>query len=200
MREWVGLNLIYMHVSLFTIDLESSLGPIPGLHDPLSSGLSIDTTFHVSGITASVSTRDILRALWTGNEGEDDIIRQLKYEIIWMDDSSFFVGTRMADDGVIPSAHDPSTTGLVASHVRNKLYGGLGGKVEISSLGDYFTKKNRVIESTDSAGIVGSLGSVAKKPFFALQRKLTKMLGFGEKRSSTDDDGSGRENKRVRSR
>ena len=95
----MGLNLIYMHVSLFTIDLESSLGPVVGLHDPLSSGLSVDTTFHVSGITASVSTRDILRALWTGNEGEDEVIRQLKYEIRWVDDSSVFFGTGLADDG-----------------------------------------------------------------------------------------------------
>ena len=197
MREWVGLNLIYMHVSLFTIDLESSLGPVVGLHDPLSSGLSIDTTFHVSGITASVSTRDVLRALWTGNEGEDEVIRQLKYEIIWVDDSSFFVGTRLADDG-ISSAYDPSTTGLIASHVRNKLYGGLGSKVEISSLGDYFTKKNCVIDTTDSAGIVSSLVSVAKKPFLGLQSKLTKILGFGEKRSNEDSGGNGRENKRMR--
>ncbi len=198
MREWLGLNLIYMHLSLFTIDLESSSGPVAGLHDPLSSGLSIDTTFRVSGITASVSTRDILRALWTGNDGEDEVIRRLKYEIIWVDDSTFFVGTRMADDGTSSGACDPSTTGLVASHVRNKLRGGLGGKVEISSLGEYFTKKNRAIDANGSAGIVGSLVSVAKKPLFDLQSKLTKMLGFCERRLSIDDDGSGRENKRMR--
>ena len=121
----------------------------------------------------------------------------MKYEIIWVDDSSFFVGTRLADDG-ISSAYDPSTTGLIASHVRNKLYGGLGSKVEISSLGDYFTKKNCVIDTTDSAGIVSSLVSVAKKPFLGLQSKLTKILGFGEKRSNEDCGGNGRENKRMR--
>ncbi|KAL3781010.1 hypothetical protein ACHAW5_000401 [Stephanodiscus triporus] len=194
LREWLGLNLIYMHVSLYTIDLESSLGPVAGLHDPLSSGLSIDTTFHVSGITASVSTRDILRALWSGNEGEEEDIRQLKYEIIWVDDSSFFVGTRMADYDHISSAHDSATTGLIASHVRNKLYGGLGGKVDILSLGDYLTKKNRVIDTTDSAGIIGSLASFTTTPFRALRR----VLGFGEKRSSDDNGSSGRENKRMR--
>lgn len=183
-----------MHVSLYTIDLESSLGPVAGLHDPLSSGLLIDTTFHVSGITASVSTRDILRSLWSGNEGEEEAIRQLKYEIIWVDDSSFFVGTRMADDDRICSAHDSATTGLIASHVRNKLYGGLGGKVDILSLGEYLTKNNRVIDTTNSAGIIGSLASFTTKPFRALRR----ILGFCEKRSSDDNGSSGRENKRMR--
>ena len=55
LRTLIGANLIYMHRSLYTIDLESS-GPITGLFDPLSCGLSFDTTFHVSGITSSVST------------------------------------------------------------------------------------------------------------------------------------------------
>jgi len=54
--------------------------------------------FHVSGTTSSVSTRDILQALTTGNESEDEVIRQLKYEIIWVDDTAFDVGTRMGDD------------------------------------------------------------------------------------------------------
>ena len=190
LRKLVGLNLIYMHLSLYTIDLESTLGPAPGLNDPLSCGLSIDTTFHVSGITASVSTRDILRALWSGNESEDEAIRQLKYELIWVDDSSFFVGTRMADDG-ISLACEPAPTGLIASHVRNKLYGGLGDKVEILSLGDYFTKKNNVIVASDAGGIVGSFVSVAS----AL---INRVLGIGEKRSNDNNFSNGRENKRMR--
>jgi hypothetical protein len=193
LRELFGLNLIYMHVSLFTIDLESSLGPTAGLNDPLSSGLSIDTTFHVSGITTSVLTRDILRALWSGNESEEEAIRQLKYELIWVDDSSFFVGTRMADDG-ISLAYDLPPTGLIASHVRNKLYAGLGNKVEILSLGDYFTKKNNAIVASDPAGIVGSIVAVASK----IQCKINRVLGFGEKRSSDDNCSSRRENKRMR--
>jgi hypothetical protein len=190
LRKLVGLNLIYMHLSLYTIDLESTLGPTSGLNDPLSCGLSIDTTFHVSGITASVSTRDILRALWSGNEGEEAAIRQLKYELIWVDDSSFFVGTRLADDGVI-LACDPPPTGLIASHVRNKLYGGLGNKVQILSLGEYFSKKNKAVVASDASGIVGSIVSVAS----AL---INRALGFREKRSSDDNCSSGRENKRMR--
>ena len=190
LRTLIGANLIYMHRSLYTIDLESS-GPITGLFDPLSCGLSFDTTFHVSGITSSVSTRDILRSLWTGNESEEEVIRELKYEIIWVDDASFFVGTRSMSD-----FHLAVTRGLVASHVRNALHGGLGNTVNILSLKDYFINKN--LKVPHSAGIVSSFLSVASKPFLALQSKLVRMMGFGEKRSSEDDSISGRTNKRMK--
>mmetsp|Transcript_31305 Transcript_31305/g.65927 ORF Transcript_31305/g.65927 Transcript_31305/m.65927 type:complete len:738 (+) Transcript_31305:1488-3701(+) len=190
LREWIGMNKIYMHVSLFTIDLESSSGPV-GLHDPLSRGLSIDTTFHVSGITTSVSTRDILQALWTGNDSEDEVIRELKYEIIWVDDTSFFVGTRMVDS---ISTDDFATTDLIASHARNKLYG--LGNMEISSLGDYFKTKYDVdvIEKPEPVGIFGSLVSVATSPF----QVLGSVLGFGKKRLPDDNSSSEGANKRRR--
>ena len=183
LREWLGLNMIYNHVSLFTIDLESSLGPVAGVHDPLSSGLSVDTTFHVSGITTSVSTRDILKAL-TNYEGEEEDIHLLKYEIIWVDDASFFVGTRMTED-IAPV--DSATTDLVASHVRNKLRSGLGNDVEISPLGDYFEKKYGAAAKTveESTGVVGSLVSVATMPF----RVLGSVLGLGKRSSSEGADG-----------
>lgn len=184
LREWIGLNKIYMHVSLYTIDLESS-GPAPGMHDPLSSGLSVDTTFRVSGITTSVSTRDILQALTTGNESEEEAIRELRYEIIWVDDTSFFVGTRMTD---CVSEDDADATGLVASHVRSKLHAGLGGDVEILPLGEYFKKKHEDVTETmmsttsETGGIVDSLVSVAMSPLKILGRAFS----YG-KRSSEDD-------------
>mmetsp|Transcript_29686 Transcript_29686/g.56177 ORF Transcript_29686/g.56177 Transcript_29686/m.56177 type:complete len:187 (-) Transcript_29686:25-585(-) len=173
-----------MHVSLYAIDLESS-GPAPGMHDPLSSGLSVDTTFRVSGITTSVSTRDILQALTTGNESEEEAIRELRYEIIWVDDTSFFVGTRMTD---CVSEDDADATGLVASHVRSKLHAGLGGDVEILPLGEYFKKKHEDVTETmmsttsETGGIVDSLVSVAMSPLKILGRAFS----YG-KRSSEDD-------------
>jgi len=178
-KELVGLNRIYMHVSLYTIDLESSSGPVAGLHDPLSKGLSIDTTFHVCGITTSVSTRDIFQALSSGNESEEEVIRSLKYEIIWIDDESFFVGTRMVEDA---SSNSIITRGLVASHVRNKLHDGLGNAVKIVPLGHYFQKKySGAIERSDSISITAGLVSVATKPFQVLGSVLA---GFSKKRSS----------------
>jgi hypothetical protein len=165
-REYLGMNMLYMHVSLYTIDLESSSGPA-GLHDPLSSGLSIDTTFHVSGINTSVSTRDILQALMAGNEGEsDDVLRELKYDIIWIDDASFFVGTRR-EEGV--ALNDWSTLKLIAMHVRNKLHDGLGN-VDILSLEHYFKKKKK---DANTGGFAKSLVSLAAAPFQLLKRAMS---------------------------
>ncbi|KAL7495228.1 hypothetical protein ACHAWT_003684 [Skeletonema menzelii] len=168
LRDYLGMNMIYMHMSLYTIDLESTSGPA-GLHDPLSSGLSIDTTFHVSGITTSVSTRDIIQALMAGSEGEsDDILRELKYDIIWVDDSSFFVGTRR-EEGV--ALDDWSTLKLIVMHVRNKLHDGLGN-VEILPLEQYFKKKN-VTKGAGTGGIAKSLVSLATAPFQLLKRAMS---------------------------
>ena len=178
LRELFGLNMLYMHLSIYTIDLESRLGP-DGLGDPLSGGLSFDSTFHVSGITATVSTRDIFQALTSGNESEDEVIRQLKYEIIWVDDTAFFVGTKMGDDVF---AKDVSTTGFIASHVRNKLHGGLG-KVEIVSLGEHLKKTSDVKETTQPGGMVQSISSIASKPFQILGR----LFGFPGNPSASDD-------------
>jgi len=165
LREYLGMNLLYMHVSLYTIDLESSSGPA-GLHDPLSFGLSIDTTFHVSGITTSVSTRDILQALMAGSEGEsDDVLRELKYDIIWIDDASFFVGTRR-EEGV--ALDDWSTLELIAMHVRNKLHDGLGN-VDILSLEQYFKKKR----DGNTGGFAKSLVSLAAAPFQLIKRAMS---------------------------
>ena len=80
-----------------------------------------------------------------------------------MDDASFFVGTRSMSD-----FHLAVTRGLVASHVRNALHGGLGNTVNILSLKDYFVNKN--LKVPHSAGIVSSFLSVASKPFLALQK------------------------------
>lgn len=181
-RELLGLNKIYMHLSLYTIDLESSSGP-PGLHDPLSSGLSIETTFHVSGISTNISTRDIYQCLSIGNRNECELLQHLQYEIIWVDDTSFFVGAKIDDD---ISADDSSA---IALHVCQKLNSGLGGGVTVLAFGSYFKDKARESKST---GILGSLVSVVASPFHA----LGGVLGLGKR--SNDGEGNGQANKRRR--
>jgi hypothetical protein len=167
LREYFGVNMLYMHISLYTIDLESSSGPA-GMKDPLSCGLSVDTTFHVSGINTSVSTRDILQALMAGSEGDDDILRLLKYDIIWVDDSSFFVGTSCEES---ISIHDSSTLRFIAMHVRNKLHSGLGN-VDILTLEHYFKKEAN--EKANAGGGFGkSLVSLATAPFQLLKRAMS---------------------------
>lgn len=180
-RRLVGLNKLYMHVSLYTIDLESKDGPVSGVHDPLSSGLSVDTTFHVSGIDTNVSTRDILGALLIGGNGYD-FAQGLRYEIIWVDDTSFFVGTRSEADITL---NDASTISLLASHVRNNLHAKLGN-VEILSLRNYFVqvrcmKNDSEDKSSPQHGLVGSIVSAATLPFAIVGH----VLGFGKRTHDT---------------
>ena len=188
-RRLVGLNKLYMHVSLYTIDLESKHGPVTGVHDPLSSGLSADTTFHVSGIDTNVSTRDILGALLIDSNGYE-FTRGLRYEIIWVDDTSFFVGTR-SESSIAPN--DASTIGLLASHVRNNLHAKLGN-VEILPLRNYFAQmrsmKSGENNGSPQQGLVGSIVSAAISPF-------TFVLGFG-KRTHDTTKSEGPANKRRR--
>lgn len=162
-RNTLGLNKIYMHMSLYTIDLESSPG-IVGFCDPLSHGLSVNTTFYVSGIDTNVSTRDILRALTDGNQrGETEVLQHLKYEIIWIDDESFFVGTKL--DNLV-SVGDSGSINLIALHVHHQLHVGLKG-VKVINLVDYFAQKN-----TEKETIIGSIATAVKRLFGGGKRSL----------------------------
>ncbi len=185
LRYSLGLNKIYMHMSLYTIDLESTSGPI-GLHDPLTNGLSVETTFHVSGFKSSVSTRDILQSLMNVSRNEEELLQHLKYEIIWLDDTSLLVGTKVEDGMALDS---PSTMSLVASHVRNKLYAGLGS-VKIMNLIEYFDdlKSKEVSQvKSESAGLTDFIFSGVKRAF-----------GLGEIVSSDKSCDEGQRRKRIR--
>lgn len=151
-RDTLGLNRVYMHMSLYTIDLESTSGPA-GLNDPLSHGLAVNTTFYVSGIDTNVSTRDILRALTDGNYNETEVLQHLKYEIIWMDDNSFFVGTKL--DNLV-SVRDTASVNLISLHVHNQLHAGLKG-VQVLDLADYFRQKR------GNVSFIGSVTAVVKR-------------------------------------
>ena len=181
-----------MHSSLYTVDLGSSSGPVVGLHDPLTRGLSVHAAFRVAGFAASVSTGDMHRALAAGIESEEEAIRRPTYEIVWADDESFFVGARTGDDAF--SGDGPSaTTSLVASHVRSSLHAGLGD-VDVVPLADHLRDKYDAAETTaePAAGIVGSLVSAASLPF----RVLGGVLGFGKRRGADDRNGEGASKRR----
>ena len=171
-RGSLGLNKVYMHLSLYTIDLESKSG-VAGLYDPLSYGLSASTTFYVSGIDTTVSTRDILKALIDGGTTTTpELLQRLKYEIIWIDDSSFFVGTKLENLG---STEDD----LIPLHVHSQLHAGLRG-IRVQNVGDYFIQKNMGKDS-----IFGSL-------HFAMMRL------FGGKKRLQEGGGGEPLNKRRR--
>jgi hypothetical protein len=80
-RLLYGRNKIYQ-LSIFTLDLEEPL------KDPLKRGMLPATTYRVSGIDPSVSTRDIVRCL----EGLiDSQQRKVNFDIVWVDDTTFLV-------------------------------------------------------------------------------------------------------------
>lgn len=82
-RKMYGLNRLYQY-SLFTMDLEN-----PDT-DPLSRGMLADSTYRVSGIDPSVTTRDIVRCLTDLVDAEH---RPINFEIVWIDDTTFLVAT-----------------------------------------------------------------------------------------------------------
>mmetsp|Transcript_4858 Transcript_4858/g.9894 ORF Transcript_4858/g.9894 Transcript_4858/m.9894 type:complete len:836 (+) Transcript_4858:58-2565(+) len=185
LRYSLGLNKIYMHMSLYTIDLESTSGPI-GLHDPLTNGLSVETTFLVSGFNCSVSTRDILQSLMNVSRNEEELLQHLKYEIIWLNDTSLLVGTKVEEEVALESLANKN---IIASHVRNKLHAGLGS-VKILNLVEYFedlkSRKELPVKPV-SSGFAGSIFSGVKRA-----------LGLGEKRSSEEGGIEGQRRKRMR--
>ena len=77
-----GKNKLNFHLSPYTIDLETG-------SDPMRRGMSRESTFRISNIDPSVNTRDILqcvKGLLDSNE------RQVQFELIWVDDTTFLVG------------------------------------------------------------------------------------------------------------
>jgi hypothetical protein len=81
-----GRNKLHFHLSPYTIDFESPLS------DPLGRGMSATSTFRVSDIEATVSTRDVVRCL-TGLV--DSHGGRVNFELIWVDDTTFIVGAML---------------------------------------------------------------------------------------------------------
>ena len=88
-RWWYGRNMLYFHLSPFTIDLESP----PHAGDPLTKGMDPCSTFCIDNIDPSVSTRDIVRCLSHLTDGSG---HRVNYEIIWIHDVCFLVGAMVA--------------------------------------------------------------------------------------------------------
>ena len=111
-RKFVGKNKLYLMTTMYTIDLENDSG------DVLSKGMLPDMTYRVSGIDSKTTTRDIHNAMKmaAGRAGPEI----LTYEIVWVDDFTFLVGTRPLDDGVQISSHMTSEErmGVMKKHGR----------------------------------------------------------------------------------
>jgi hypothetical protein len=86
--EFYGRNKLYFHISPYTIDLAT-----PDL-DPMQRGMSRSSTFRVTGIDPTVSTRDIVRCLKGLVDTEGG---RVNFEIIWVDNTTFLVGVMIED-------------------------------------------------------------------------------------------------------
>ncbi|VEU40422.1 unnamed protein product [Pseudo-nitzschia multistriata] len=85
-RSMYGRNKLYFHLSPYTIDLES-----PEL-DPLGRGMSHESTFLVSDIDPSVSSRDIANCL---SRLYDSSNQRVNFDVIWVNDTTFIVGAQI---------------------------------------------------------------------------------------------------------
>jgi hypothetical protein len=80
-----GRNKVHFHLSLYTIDLETSC-------DPLWRGMSELSTYRVSNINRQVTTGDILEC----TRGLTDSRRRAVHvELFWVDDTTFLVGAQI---------------------------------------------------------------------------------------------------------
>mmetsp|Transcript_7786 Transcript_7786/g.8922 ORF Transcript_7786/g.8922 Transcript_7786/m.8922 type:complete len:634 (+) Transcript_7786:342-2243(+) len=87
LRKCFACNKLYLMLTMYTIDLLQE-------EDPLSRGMHINTTFCVSGSDASISTRDIVQCLASLTAAPTAEGGGLHFEIIWVNDTTFFVAAR----------------------------------------------------------------------------------------------------------
>jgi len=88
LRQRFACNKLYLMLTMYTIDLTN-------VEDPLSRGMHINTTFCVSGNDTSISTADIVRCLTSLTAASNNVEGAgLHFEIIWVDDTTFFVAAR----------------------------------------------------------------------------------------------------------
>jgi CAF1 family ribonuclease len=87
-------NKIFQMNSIFILDLSLSTAK-----DPLSRISSTTTSYRVSGIDPSVATRDIVRCLSSLRDPQTG--KEVQYDIIWVDISTFIVATKFEPPEVI---------------------------------------------------------------------------------------------------
>jgi poly(A)-specific ribonuclease len=147
-RLLYGCNKFYQ-MSMYTLDLETA----PTEEDPLSRGMSPDTTYRVGGIDTAVSTRDIVRCL---SGLFDSSGRQVNYEIIWVDDTTFLVAAsyrppppQPAEEGELVSLPSAAEIATVLEEHGRLVLEVLRGRFQnetIVTLTDFLKSVNRVEE------------------------------------------------------
>lgn len=176
-RSAYGRNKLYQ-LSLFTLDLEE-LGVES---DPLQHGMSLNSSFRVSGIDPSISTRDIVRCM---NDLIDSDGRRVNFDIVWVDDTTFIVAARfISSEGNAAATAAGGDTDILREHgqminraLRNRFH-----REEIESLEEYFYKER--MQKTTSATYGG--GVEEESPGW-IDRLLT-MVGIKKRKATVHDD------------
>lgn len=175
-----GRNKIY-DLSIYTRDLE-----VRG-SDPLSRGMLAESTFRVSGIDKAVNTRDIIQCV---GGLQDDKGRQIQFDIVWVDDSTFLVGASFRpqnSEGRTWSMPDEEemleTIRKQGKHVHEALESRFNKTESITRLDDYLASQKSKAAGRRSGSVLDYLKS---------------LFGYGTKRTSDDNIGDEPRAKRSR--
>lgn len=162
-RLLYGRNKLFQ-MSMYTMDLEDPVS------DPLSRGMLVESTFRVSDIDPSVSTRDIIRCLSGLIDTQD---RRVNFEIIWLNDTSFLVAAVFRPE-VSDTALDPAAT--ILDH----------GKLILGALRLRFAKER--IMSLEQVLKVDSLETIDEAKRDGWLSHFWRLLGFASSKRKGGHD------------
>lgn len=153
---------LYLMLTLYTIDLENPTS------DPLRHGLSPSSTFRVSGIDPAIHNGDIIRSL----SGVVDNDRPVRFEIVWVDSTTFMVATRSQDGQATLQRH-----GSLLEHALRRRF----VQEDICTLQEYLdaTTKRQVDQEQDTI----QKGEEST----SMWSKFLGMFGYGSKRKASED-------------
>ena len=159
-EQWFGRNKMYFHLSPYTIDLKTD-------DDPLGKGMSFHSTYKVTNIDESVSTREIVRCLAGLFDERGD---RVDFEIIWVNDTTFLVAAM-----VVNARNKPVEIELFKKR----------GNILLQALSSTFSEAT-ITCLIDTKGDSGSKDGQDS-------RKTSSMWNlwayFGKKKRRSDDDG-----------
>lgn len=178
-RTAYGRNKLYQ-LSMFTLDLEE----LEVESDPLQHGMSLNTSYRVSGIDPSISTRDIVRCM---NDLFDSNGRRVNFDIVWVDDTTFIVAARFtSSEGNAASTAFGGDNGILRNH-GNLIYRALRNRFqreEIHSLEEYFyNERMQQLAATTAWG-----GGEARSPSWI--GRLLEMVGIKKRKATVNLDGT----------
>ena len=167
-RNLLGRNKLYQ-MSMYTMDLEDLE------QDPMSRGMLPEATYRVSGIDPAVSTRDIVRCLSGLSDSEG---RRVMFEIIWIDDTTFLVGSCQRDAMIGIGAKEEEEEAMLKV-IRDH------GLVIQSALTRRFSQETVEPLNTYRAAVITGNKKGERDSIFA---RVATLLGFGKRKQTNGEE------------